>query len=67
MKLLLDESVPRQLGGFFPDTFEVHTVHETGISPVSGTSLMRTVTSGSPFGGRERGNGRAMGERPHRP
>ena len=26
MKLLLDESVPRQLGGFFPDASEVRTV-----------------------------------------
>ena len=30
MKLLLDESVPRQLGGFFPDAFEVRTAQRMG-------------------------------------
>lgn len=30
MKLLLDESVPRQLGRFFPDAFNVRTVQQMG-------------------------------------
>ena len=30
MKLLLDESIPRQIGGFFPGTFDVHTVQRMG-------------------------------------
>ena len=30
MKLLLDESVPRQLGGFSPDAFEVRTAQRMG-------------------------------------
>ncbi len=28
MKLLLDESVPKRLGSFFPDEFEVRTVRQ---------------------------------------
>jgi len=30
MKLLLDESIPRRLARYFPDTFEIHTVVEMG-------------------------------------
>ena len=30
MKLLLDESVPRQLRRFFPDAFQVRTVQQMG-------------------------------------
>ena len=30
MKLLLDESVPKQIGSLFPDAFEVHTVQKMG-------------------------------------
>lgn len=28
MKLLLDESVPRQIKAFFPESFELHTVQQ---------------------------------------
>ena len=41
MKLLLDESVPRQLGGFFPDTFEVHTVQRMGWAGSKNGDLLR--------------------------
>ncbi len=30
MKLLLDESVPKRLGSFFPGEFEIHTVQQMG-------------------------------------
>lgn len=30
MKLLLDESIPRKLAGFFPDSIEASTVSEMG-------------------------------------
>ena len=32
MKVLLDESIPRQLGRFSPDDFEVYTVQDMGRS-----------------------------------
>ena len=41
VKLLLDESVPRQLGGFFPDTFEVHTVQRMGWAGSKNGDLLR--------------------------
>lgn len=30
MKLLLDESIPRQIKAFFPESFELHTVQQMG-------------------------------------
>ena len=30
MTLMLDESVPRQLGRYFPETFEVRSVQQMG-------------------------------------
>ena len=41
MKLLLDESIPRRLGGFFPDTFEVHTVQRMGWAGSKNGDLLR--------------------------
>ena len=41
MKLLLDESVPRQLERFFPDTFEVSTVQQMGWAGSKNGDLLR--------------------------
>ena len=41
MKLLLDESVPRQLGRFFPETFEVLTVQKMGWTGRGNGDLLR--------------------------
>ena len=47
MKLLLDESVPRQLGGFFPDAFEVRTAQRMGwAGSKNGDLLGRTAAHG---------------------
>lgn len=46
MKVLLDESVPRQLGRFFfPDDFEVYTVQEMGWSGRANGDLLRLARS----------------------
>ena len=41
MKLLLDESLPRQLGSFFPDLFEVWTVQQMGWAGRENGDLLR--------------------------
>jgi predicted nuclease of predicted toxin-antitoxin system len=41
MKLLLDESIPRQLARFFPGTFEVHTVVQMGWGGTSNGALLQ--------------------------
>ena len=46
MKLLLDESVPRQIGGFFPDPFEVHTVQRMGWAGCKNGDLLRRAAEG---------------------
>ena len=47
MKLLLDESVPRQLARFFPETFDVRTVQQMGwAGSDNGDLLERTATHG---------------------
>ena len=47
MKLLLDESVPRQLGRCFPETFEVRTVQQMGwAGRKNGDVLKRAATHG---------------------
>ena len=40
MKLLLDESVPRRLARFFPETFTVRTVQKMGWAGVGNGQLM---------------------------
>ena len=41
MTLLLDESVPRQLGRFFPEAFEVFTVQKMGWTGRGNGDLLR--------------------------
>ena len=41
MKLLLDESVPRQLASFFPDLFEIRTVQRMGWTGSTNGELLR--------------------------
>lgn len=48
MKLLLDESVPRQLGAFFPDSFYIRTVQRMGWAGVGNGNLLR-LASGREF------------------
>ena len=45
MKLLLDESVPRQLNAFFPNTFEVRTVQRMGWAGSKNGDLLRLAAS----------------------
>ena len=44
MKLLLDESVPKRLGSFFPGEFEVHTVQQMGWTGSSNGDLLRLAS-----------------------
>ena len=41
MKLLLDESVPRQLARFLSDSFEIHTVQQMGWAGCANVDLLR--------------------------
>ena len=41
MKLLLDESIPRRLAGFFPNRFSISTVAEMGWSGTANGALLR--------------------------
>ena len=41
MKLLLDESIPRQLGSRFPDSFETRTVQRMGWAGRGNGALLR--------------------------
>ena len=41
MRLLLDESIPRQLGSRFPDSFETRTVQRMGWTGRSNGDLLR--------------------------
>lgn len=41
MKLLLDESVPRQLARFLPDSFEIHTLQQMGWAGCANGDLLR--------------------------
>ena len=41
MKLLFDESVPRQLARFFPDLFEIYTVQRMGWAGSKNGDLLR--------------------------
>jgi hypothetical protein len=43
MKLLLDESIPKNLSGAFPDYFEIHTVQKMGWSGTKNGKLLRLV------------------------
>ena len=45
MKLLLDESVPKRLGSFFPGEFEVHTVQQMGWTGSSNGDLLRLASA----------------------
>lgn len=45
MKLLLDESVPKRLGSFFPDEFEVRTVQQMGWTGSSNGDLLRLASA----------------------
>lgn len=45
MKLLLDESVPKRLGSFFPDELEVHTVQQMGWTGSSNGDLLRLASA----------------------
>ena len=45
MKLLLDESVPRQLNAFFPNTFEVRTVQRMGWAGSKNGDLLRLAAA----------------------
>ena len=45
MKLLLDESVPRRLGGFFPDAFEVRTAQRMGWAGSTNGDLLRRAAA----------------------
>ena len=45
MKVLLDESVPRQLGRFFPDDFEDYTVQDMGWSGRANGDLLHLARS----------------------
>ena len=41
MKLLLDESIPRQLDSLFPDSFEIQTVQRMGWTGSKNGDLLR--------------------------
>ena len=41
MKLLLDESIPRKLSGYFPDRFEVLTVPQMGWAGTKNGELLK--------------------------
>ena len=41
MRLLLDESIPRQLGSLFPDPFETRTVQRMGWTGTNNGDLLR--------------------------
>ena len=45
MKLLLDESIPRQRGGFFPDAFEVRTAQRMGWAGSTNGDLLRRAAA----------------------
>lgn len=45
MKLLLDESVPKRLGSFFPGEFEVLTVQQMGWTGSSNGDLLRLASA----------------------
>ena len=45
MKLLLDESVPKRLGSFFPGEFEIHTVQQMGWTGSSNGDLLRIASA----------------------
>ena len=45
MKLLLDESVPRQLAQFFPDTFEGRTVQQMGWAGSNNDDLLKRAAT----------------------
>ena len=45
MKLLLDESAPRRLGTFFPDSFEVRTVPQMGWAGSTNGDLLRLAAA----------------------
>lgn len=47
MKVLLDESVPRQLRQFFPDDFEVFTVQDMGWAGIANGNLLQLARSHS--------------------
>ena len=44
MKLLLDESIPRQLAKHFPDTFEIRTVVQMGWGGTANGALLQLAT-----------------------
>ncbi len=47
MKLLLDESIPRQIKAFFPESFELHTVQQMGwAGSRNGALLQQAATHG---------------------
>ena len=48
MKLLLDESLPRDLATSFPETFEIRTVAEMGWSGTENGDLLR-IAAGAGF------------------
>ena len=45
MKLLLDESIPRQLGRYFPGGFEVRTVSRIGAAGLDNGDLSRQAAA----------------------
>jgi predicted nuclease of predicted toxin-antitoxin system len=45
MKLLLDESVPKRLGSFFPDEFKMRTVQQMGWTGSSNGDLLRLASA----------------------
>jgi len=45
MKLLFDESLPRQLADHFPDDFEIHTVQRMGWAGSKNGDLLRLAGS----------------------
>ena len=45
MKLLLDESLPRQLADHFPDEFEINTVQRMGWAGSKNGDLLRLAAS----------------------
>ncbi len=45
MKLLLDESVPKRLGSFFPSELKVHTVQQMGWAGSSNGDLLRLASA----------------------
>ena len=45
MKLLLDESIPRQLGRHFPKRFEVHTAGQMGWAGLENGELIKQTAA----------------------